>query len=175
MKDEGHLPVVKEMRLGPVIEADVDDVIKLASEVWWHHYPDIISPAQIEYMLRQRYDPALIRDELLREDIWWNKLVAGDALVAFSSCILVEAATMKLDKLYVHPAHQRTGCGGILIAQVCRRARERGCRAVILAVNKRNASAIAAYERHGFQIRESLVTDIGGGFVMDDYVMARQP
>jgi ABC-type iron transport system FetAB ATPase subunit len=70
--------------------------VKLAGEVWWHHYPSIISAAQIEYMLRQRYDPALIRDELLRDDVWWDKLVAGDAIVAFASCFLVEAATMKL-------------------------------------------------------------------------------
>jgi len=32
---------------------------------------------------------------------------------------------------------------------------------------------VRAYEKHGFAIRESVVVDIGGGFVMDDFVMAR--
>ena len=45
---------------------------------------------------------------------------------------------------------------------------------MILSVNKRNAKAIAAYHRNGFVIAESVVTDIGGGFVMDDYVMAKE-
>jgi len=45
---------------------------------------------------------------------------------------------------------------------------------VVLAVNKKNAKAIAAYRKHGFAIRESAVTDIGSGFVMDDYVMAKE-
>ncbi len=40
-------------------------------------------------------------------------------------------------------------------------------------MNKRNAQAIAAYRRNSFVIAESVITDIGGGFVMDDYVMAK--
>jgi len=34
--------------------------------------------------------------------------------------------------------------------------------------------AIAVYRRNGFVIAESVITDIGGGFVMDDYVMAKE-
>ena len=52
-------------------------------------------------------------------------------------------------------------------------ARARGCAALVLNVNKRNAQAIRAYERSGFTAREAVVVDIGGGFVMDDYVMAK--
>ena len=48
-----------------------------------------------------------------------------------------------------------------------------GAHRLILSVNKRNAKAIAAYKRNGFVIAESVVTDIGGGFVMDDYIMAK--
>jgi RimJ/RimL family protein N-acetyltransferase len=38
-------------------------------------------------------------------------------------------------------------------------------------VNKRNQKAIRAYERAGFTIAESMTSEIGGGFVMDDYRM----
>jgi ribosomal protein S18 acetylase RimI-like enzyme len=55
-----------------------------------------------------------------------------------------------------------------------REIRKSGARRLILSVNKRNARAIAAYQRNGFVIAESVVTDIGGGFVMDDYVMAKK-
>ena len=41
----------------------------------------------------------------------------------------------------------------------------------MLSVNKRNAKAIAAYQKNGFGITESVVTDIGNGFVMDDFIM----
>ena len=43
-----------------------------------------------------------------------------------------------------------------------------------ISVNKRNARAIAAYQRNGFVIADSVVTDIGSGFVMDDYIMAKE-
>jgi ribosomal protein S18 acetylase RimI-like enzyme len=46
-------------------------------------------------------------------------------------------------------------------------------RRLILSVNKRNTKAITAYQRNGFVIADSVVTDIGDGFVMDDYIMTK--
>ena len=174
MKGEDVVLIAGDIRVASVTETDVERVAQLAAETWWSHYPGLISAAQIEYMLQQRYDPALIRAELRRRDLWWDKLDIGATMVAFDSCFLSDAATVKLDKLYVHPAHQRKGYGGILIDHVCDRARRHGCSQVVLAVNKGNRSAIAAYLKHGFTVAESVVKDIGGGFVMDDYVMLRR-
>jgi ribosomal protein S18 acetylase RimI-like enzyme len=39
-----------------------------------------------------------------------------------------------------------------------------------LQVNKQN-NAQHFYNKHGFRIREAAVFAIGGGFVMDDYIM----
>ena len=47
-------------------------------------------------------------------------------------------------------------------------ARERGLNRLWLTVNKGNP-AVTAYQRMGFQIAASIVIDIGGGFVMDDF------
>ena len=52
--------------------------------------------------------------------------------------------------------------------------RAAGARTLMLNVNKHNTQAIRAYEKHGFAIRDAVVVDIGGGFVMDDYVMAKR-
>ena len=40
-----------------------------------------------------------------------------------------------------------------------------------LTVNKGNELAIRAYEGTGFETIDAVVTDIGEGFVMDDYIM----
>ena len=39
-----------------------------------------------------------------------------------------------------------------------------------LTVNKHNNGTIAVYKKFGMKIIRSQVTDIGNGFVMDDYV-----
>ena len=44
----------------------------------------------------------------------------------------------------------------------------------MLTVNKHNRNAIAAYGKYGFRVAESVVKDIGSGFVMDDYVMNKE-
>jgi diamine N-acetyltransferase len=161
------------VRITALTAADVAVLCALAAEIWRAHYPAIISPAQIEYMLAQRYDPAIVRAELPRGDIWWDKLLVNGQMAGFSSYFLTRnAGEMKLDKLYVHPAHQRRGYGGMLLDRAVTMSRAVGRDVLTLAVNKRNADAIAAYEKHGFAIVESVVKDIGGGFVMDDYVMS---
>ena len=39
-----------------------------------------------------------------------------------------------------------------------------------LQVNKQN-TAQHFYSKHGFTIREASILDIGGGYIMDDYIM----
>jgi ribosomal protein S18 acetylase RimI-like enzyme len=160
--------------IAPLTENDADAVSGLARGIWMAHYPGIISVAQIEYMLAQRYDPQVIRAELARPDVWWYKLLRGQDIVAYMALQLEPGGkAMKIDKLYVHTQWQRRGCGARLIAQATATARAQGCCELELAVNRNNAPAIAAYRKHGFAVRATVVKDIGGGFVMDDYIMAK--
>jgi ribosomal protein S18 acetylase RimI-like enzyme len=159
----------------PLETQEIECVSALAREIWLAHYPGIISVEQIEYMLAQRYVPAVIHTELAQVGCWWDVLVLGGDIVGFASCFPAdEPGAMKFDKLYVHPRCQRRGYGGMLIEHVCARTAQLGLPRLMLAVNKYNRSAIDAYSKHGFKIREAVVKDIGGGFVMDDYIMVRE-
>ena len=158
-----------------VESSDAERIAALAGEIWRRHYADIISAAQIEYMLKQRYEPSLIRSELARTDLWWDKLMVRGEIAGFASYFLTgHTGEMKLDKLYVQQNHQLKEYGGRLIDHVCESARGLDCSRVVLAVNRNNRNAIGAYLKHGFRVCGSQVKDIGGGFVMDDYVMARE-
>ena len=55
-----------------------------------------------------------------------------------------------------------------------RLARERGLDALYLTVNKRNEMAIRAYKAKGFEVIDAVETDIGDGYIMDDYIMEKK-
>ncbi len=163
-----------EVRITALAIEDVDGLCALAAEIWRRHYEHTISAAQIEYMLGQRYTRPVISAELQRGDLWWDQLLVADRMTGFASYFLSgNAGEMKLDKLYVHYDHQRKGYGRMLLDRAISIARAYGCETLVLAVNKHNRSAIAAYEKYGFRVAESVVKDIGAGFVMDDYVLIK--
>jgi GNAT superfamily N-acetyltransferase len=162
------------VRVEALTAADVEPLCVLARKIWYAHYPAIVSTAQIEYMLEQRYHVGVVHAELRRDDLWWDKLMVGAVMVGFASYFLTGApGEMKLDKLYVHLRHQRHGYGGRMIARACEIARTGGCNRLTLAVNKNNRGAVNAYLKHGFRIADAVVKDIGQGFVMDDYIMEK--
>ena len=155
-------------------EADIPVVRNLAHVIWHAHYPGIVSVAQIDYMLERGYcDAALAR---FVRDAGAGLALAnvGGRPVGFAAWYRAdEPATAKLDKLYVLGEWQRRGIGRRLIAHVEALSRADGAETLLLNVNKRNAGSIAAYRRCGFDVRESVVVDIGAGYLMDDYVMAK--
>jgi ribosomal protein S18 acetylase RimI-like enzyme len=161
------------VQVRPMRDEDADTVSALAAVIWHAHYPGIITVAQIDYMLAQRYNPLLLREELRRDGLWWDVLLVNGVATGYASYYLTDVPDeMKLDKLYLQPALHRRGLGERLARHVMARSRECGCRWLTLAVNRNNHKAIAAYEKWGFQTTATSVRDIGGGFVMDDYLMA---
>ena len=156
-------------------ESEIPALCALAREIWRAHYPGIISVAQIEYMLEERYTETVIRAELTRKDLWWDVLIADNVMTGYASYFLTgSAAELKLDKLYLYPRAHRQGYGGMLVAHVMSFMAGVGCTRLTLAVNRHNQSAIAAYLKYGFCITDTSLREIGDGFVMDDYIMVKE-
>lgn len=125
-------------------------------------------------MLARMYALDVMGDEIRSQGVRYDLLLADGRPAGFASYgPTAESGVAKLHKLYLLPELQGCGLGTRLLQHVEREVRVAGARRLILSVNKRNAKAIAAYQRNGFVIADSVVTDIGSGFVMDDYVMAK--
>ena len=162
-----------QIAIEPADAKHLAEISALAAVIWRAHYPEIISHEQIDYMLARMYDVEVMRREL-ESGIAYDRLLVDGALRGFSSYgPTSNTSEWKLHKLYIHSDHQRQGFGAALLKRAEDVARGRGFSTLILTVNKRNTKAIVAYRKHGFTIRESVVVDIGGGFVMDDYVMEK--
>lgn len=152
---------------------ELPEVQRLAGVIWRAHYPGIITDAQIDYMLESGYALPVLEGFLDGHNCGLEVASVDGRLAGFAAWyITTERAAAKLEKLYVVQSLQRRGLGGRLIGRIADLARDAGSSVLVLNVNKQNTQAIRAYEKHGFAIREAVVVDIGGGFVMDDYVMA---
>jgi diamine N-acetyltransferase len=152
-------------------QTDIPVIRELAGRIWSDYYPGIITRAQIEHMLEWMYSVKMIRAELERGVVW--KLASLEGVAAGFLAIELEAAErkLKLHKLYLLPELHGRGLGRAMLDLVKADAIQMGADQIHLQVNKRNIRAIQAYKRAGFGISQAIVADIGGGFVMDDYVM----
>lgn len=168
------VPAAPRVQILPATEEHLPALAKLAGVIWRQHYPGIISREQIEYMLGKMYALETLRTELRRKQIRFVRLLVGERFVGFASFgPQPEPGVMKLHKCYLLPEMHGCGYGSLLLKHCEREARQLGAKRLILAVNKHNTKAVAAYQRNGFVVVESVITDFGHGFVMDDYIMAK--
>lgn len=156
----------------PAASGDAALIRRLAERIWRDSYAAMLSAAQIDYMLAWMYDPATLAAEMEAGVIW--ELAAFDATpIGYLSLTIHDRGMAELNKLYLLPLHQGQGLGQAMLGRVQAIGRARRCTTLRLRVNKTNERALRAYRRAGFHIVDALVADIGGGFVMDDYVLAR--
>lgn len=165
---------VPSVTLAPLSAPDLPAVRRLAQAIWREAYASIIGRDQIDFMLAARGTDAALGAYVGAADRWFDVLrVAGEPVGYCSCAVSPEDGVLKLEQLYLAASHRGRGLGRLMLEHVEERARALGRRTVVLQVNKRNAPAIAFYRRAGFDLREEAVFDIGEGFVMDDFIMAK--
>jgi ribosomal protein S18 acetylase RimI-like enzyme len=149
---------------------EIAEIQRLARRIWDEAYGELLSKEQIEYMLRMMYSEKSIGEELQRGTVW-ELLIADNTPCGYLSYGLSENNSVKLFKIYIEKPFRGTGIARGCLSRVKEYAARNGRGHVFLTVNKNNKRAIRAYEKNGFAITASVVTDIGQGFVMDDYIM----
>ena len=149
--------------------------LKIAREAWPPTYAGIIPEAQVPYMIGRMYSPETIRSDTAAGSPFF--LVQADGadagVCSFDLSKRGEGGSAELHKLYTLPAWWGRGMGEALLGEICRRLAAAGARSVWLRVNKRNERAQKAYRAAGFRRERGLCEDIGGGFVMDDWVYSK--
>ena len=150
-------------------------IASLAHDIWHRYYPSIISKAQIDYMLRERYSAEALTQRFAgRGNVlliaWLGPLAVGFACLSVAEEAMDEAS---LDAFYLHPDHHRRGFGTIFMEQVVAHLDGQPQITLVLNVNRQNITAINFYFRVGFTLRSAVNVDLGHGFIGNDFVMER--
>ena len=145
---------------------------KLAHTIWHEHYITIISLEQIEYML-EKYNSVKSIEKRAQEGVLFFYMTFDDVPVGY---IAIEKETdyIYISKLYVLKSYRgkKTAKTAMLFAESM--AYKEQIPTMKLHVNKYNSNSILVYEKMGYVNTESMITDIGKGFVMDDYLMVKK-
>lgn len=156
------------------IQAKTDDIAliqQLARTSWESAYAEILSKEQIDYMLAEMYSTAEISSHLTNPNYHYFLIESNEKPVGFIGFQHhYEPGTTKLHRVYLIPEAKGLGFGKAAINFLKEKTGETGNKRIILNVNKNN-SARKIYESQGFKVYDEGVFDIGGGYVMDDYLM----
>ncbi len=149
---------------------------KLARAIWPSTYSDIISAAQIEFMLSWMYSEQTLQSQFDQGHEFYilseqNSDLGFLALEWITTNTNNKQQLLKINKLYILGQQQNKGFGKALIQKAIQRASKTNVSEIILQVNKAN-KAKDFYAHLGFQIKEEAIFDIGNSFVMDDYIMS---
>lgn len=162
------------VRVRKISAGELPTVRHLAQKIWPQVYPKIISLGQIRYMLSRYYDLEQMKGEITKRGVCFALIDVENQAVGYLSFEVLRGERMAfLHKLYVRPEFHGAGAGALALNWVADAAARLGLGAIRLRVNKQNIQAIRAYLRNGFRFAGEEKTDIGGGFVMDDYWMQR--
>ena len=137
-----------------------------ASEIWHEYWPIILSEEQIDYMVKIFQSEEAIRAQIENEDYRYYFIGENGVNAGYTKKIK-KKDYLFLSKLYIAKEYRHRGLGG----KVFNKIKTFGYDKIRLTVNKYNKNTINAYLKYGFKIVESVETDIGHGFVMDDYIM----
>ncbi len=151
--------------------SDVPLLEALAKEIWTQHYADIITMEQISYMLDNFQSAEAILQDMKSGAVY--DIAYADGEPCGYSATAPDDKGLFLSKLYVRQSCRGQGIARAMVGRIDDRAKQTGAVRVWLKCNKHNTGSLAAYERLGFCVAYSCVTDIGNGFIMDDYALEK--
>jgi ribosomal protein S18 acetylase RimI-like enzyme len=156
-----------------VSREDVAEVARLAREIWNEHYPPIIGQEQVDYMIAKFQSEDAVAGQIAAGFEYYLIVLDGTAVGYLAVVPDPGSSSLLLSKIYVRRQSRGRGLGEAalrLAEDICRR---QNLGSIRLSVNKRNAGSIAWYEHRGFTSSGPAVKDIGGGFLMDDFIMEK--
>jgi len=153
-------------------KAQIVSLCEMARRIWTEHYTPIIGEAQVEYMLEKFQSVDAVSEQLASGGYEYYFALYHGEYAGFIG-IVPEQEKLFLSNLYIDADFRHRGIAREAMNFLSEYGKQRNLNKIYLTVNRNNTDSIAAYRSMGFDVVCEQVADIGGGFVMDDYVLER--
>ena len=147
--------------------SDIKELASLASSIWHEYWTCLLSPEQIDYMVENYQSEKAIKEQIENENYTYYFIKSDNENAGYFG-ISDKGDFLFLSKIYIRKEFRHKGIGTKAFDKIKELALGKPIR---LTVNKHNTNSINAYKKWGFKTIDAVVTDIGSGFVMDDYIM----
>ena len=127
----------------------------------------------MEYMLRKFQTPEAIGHQIREEGLRYYLAVSGADAVGYLA-VIPKPGELYLSKFYLEATSRGKGHGREMMVFVESLARENGCTRISLVTNKHNERTLKVYQKLGFRVESATETDIGEGYVMDDFRLVKE-
>jgi len=151
-------------------EQEIKALAQCAKEIWNEYFITLISQAQIDYMVQQFQSEEALKKAIYKDHYTYFIGYEADRIIAYCG-VQVQGNRLFLSKLYVKKQYRKQGIASKLLQKAIHFAKQQQCDAVYLTCNKYNENSLSIYRHKGFTTIDSVQTDIGEGFIMDDYIL----
>lgn len=151
-------------------EQELKELAKLANEIWHEYFVKLLSLEQINYMVEKYQSENALKHAMKTEGYLYYLLYDENRLIGYCG-IKPEENRVFLSKLYLQKSQRGKGLASLLLNQVIQYAKSNGKKSIYLTCNKYNQHSLDVYAAKGFYQIDAVETDIGHGFIMDDYVL----
>ena len=143
---------------------------EMANDIWHECFVGVISDEQIDYMVDNYQSFAAIKKQVAVDNYEYYNFVLDGTRIGYFAIVPNNDGTLQLSKLYMYQEYRGNGYASQAFAFIKDIAVQRGYKSIWLTVNRHNYAAMKIYEAFGMKVIREQVTDIGNGFVMDDFV-----
>lgn len=151
-------------------QEDINRLAILADDIWHQCFVSILTLDQIDYMVDKFQSVPAMTQQIVNEGYEYYFIAMSGEEVGYTG-IKKDLNKLFLSKLYLQEKYRGLGYASSALEQLKQLCIHRKLEALWLTVNRFNKDAIAFYQKKGFETIRTQVVDIGGGYVMDDYVM----
>jgi len=160
-------------------DEEVEALAHMAHHIWNEYWPALIGQEQTDYMVEKFQSLNAFRADIADNgyEYWFIMDDEGDTprIIGYTGGH-TESETNRffISKIYLLADERGKHFASRVIEFYDRLCADRGLAALYLTVNKHNELGIRAYRAKGFETIDAVETDIGEGFVMDDYIMEKK-
>ena len=158
-------------------DEEVEALAHMAYHIWNEYWPAIIGQAQTDYMVENFQSLEAIERDMREHayEYWFMRAEDNGRIAGYTGgCVEPETNRFFISKIYLRAEERGHGFASQTIRFYEDLCRARGLAALYLTVNKHNDLGVRAYRGKGFETIDSVETDIGQGFIMDDFIMEKR-